>query len=101
MTYKPEESLEALIEMGSKGHYPLFYDEWLKMPFIKHKNFFKLTGTERTRAKKLFALISKHKRIEHKRTIISAFEQKDRELFIKAFMNLVQSKAINHNHIIQ
>lgn len=95
MTYRPEESMKALITLGIHGHYPLFLDEWLQDPTIKEKRFAKITGTERAKAKKLFSRVSKHKSLEHKKVIVLSMSDEERSLFIKAFFKIVEGKILD------
>ena len=93
--YRPEESMKALIHLGTQGHYPLFHEIWLTDPEIKEKKFQKITGLERARAKKLFQRVSKHRQLEHKKTVLLSMEDGDRILFMKAFFKLVEGKILD------
>lgn len=93
--YRPEESMKALIHLGTQGHYPLFHEVWLNHPELKEKKFQKITGLERARAKKLFQRVSKHRQLEHKKTVLLAMEDGDRILFMKAFFKLVEGKILD------
>ena len=95
IVYRPEESMNALIHLGTQGHYPLFHELWLKDPGIKEKKFQKITGLERARAKKLFQRVSKHRQLEHKKTVLLSMEDGDRILFMKAFFKLVEGKILD------
>ena len=93
--YRPEESMKALIQLGTQGHYPLFHELWLKDPEIKEKKFQKITGLERARAKKLFLRVSKHRQLDHKKTVLLSMNDGDRILFMKAFFRLVEGKILD------
>ena len=93
--YRPEESMKALINLGVQGYYPLFHELWMKDPEIKEKKFNKITGFERAKAKKLFQRISKHRNLEHKKTVLQSMSDEDRKLFMKAFFNLVEGKILD------
>lgn len=93
--YRPEESMKALIHLGIQGHYPLFHELWMKDPEIKEKRFQKITGLERARAKKLFQLVSKHRQLDHKKTVLLSMNDGDRILFMKAFFKLVEGKILD------
>lgn len=95
MTYRSNESLEALIEMGIKGFYPLFHESWLKNSDFQEKKFIKLTGIERARAKKLFQMVTKHRSLEHKKTLVFSLHEEDRIIFMKAFLKLVEGKILD------
>ena len=95
ISYRPEESMKALIELGVVGHFPLFHELWLNDPDIKKKRFQKITGLERARAKKLFQQVSKHRQLEHKKTVLLSMKDDDRKLFVKAFFKLVEGKILD------
>lgn len=83
--------------MGTHGHFPLFHECWLNDPEFKAKRLQKITGLERARAKLLFQKVSKHKKLEHKKTVVLAMRDEDRFLFIKAFFKLVEGKILDKN----
>lgn len=87
--------MNALIQLATQGHYPLFHEVWLKDPEIKEKKFQKITGLERARAKKLFQRVSKHRQLEHKKTVLLSMADEDRILFMKAFFKLVEVKILD------
>lgn len=95
ITYRPEESMKALIHLGTTGHFPLFHDIWMNDPDMKEKRFQKITGIERARAKKLFQQVSKHRQLEHKKTVLISMCDEDRKLFMKAFFKLVEGKILD------
>ena len=93
--YRPEESMKALINLGVHGHYPLFHESWITKSTLQKKNFLKITGIERARAKKLFNNVLKHRNLERKKIILLSMSDEDRDLFIKAFFNLVEGKILD------
>lgn len=93
--YRPEESMKALIQLGTQGHFPLFHELWMKDPAILDKKFHRITGLERARAKKLFQRVSKHRQLEHKKTVLLSMDDGDRKLFMKAFFKLVEGKILD------
>lgn len=93
--YRPEESMKALINLGMHGHYPLFHESWITEATTQKKNFLKITGVERARAKKLFTHVLKHRLLERKRIVLLSMNDEDRILFIKAFFKLVEGKILD------
>ena len=87
--------MKALIHLGTQGHFPLFHYSWLADPVMKEKKFQKITGLERARAKKLFQRVSKHRQLEHKKTVLLSMDEEDRKLFMKAFLKLVEGKILD------
>ena len=101
LSYRPEESMKALINIGMSGHYPLFYDAWLNDPEFKEKRFSKITGLERAKAKKLFQQVSKHRSLEHKKVALMSMSDEDRKIFIKAFFKMVEGKILDQKPELQ
>jgi hypothetical protein len=95
ISYRPEDSMKALIQLGTTGHFPLFHECWINDPGLKEKRFQKITGIERARAKKLFQQVSKHRQLEHKKTVVLSMNEDDRKLFMKAFFKLVEGKILD------
>lgn len=93
--YRPEESMKALIQLGVVGYYPLFHEIWMNDPDIKERRFQKISGLERARAKKLFQQVSKHRQLEHKKTVLISMSDDDRKIFMKAFFKLVEGKILD------
>ncbi len=93
--YRPEQSMKALIHLGTFGHFPLFHECWLSDPELGDKRFLKITGIERARAKKLFQIVSKHRKLEHKKTVLISMEDNDRKIFMKAFFKLVEGRILD------
>ncbi len=95
ISYRPEESMKALIHLGTVGHFPLFHDLWMNDPDMKEKRFQKISGLERARAKKLFQQVSKHRQLEHKKIVLISMKDEDRKIFMKAFFKLVEGKILD------
>ena len=95
ISYRPEESMKALIHLGTFGHFPLFHDLWLNWPELKERKFQKITGLERARAKKLFQQVSKYPQLERKRIVLLSMSEDDRKLFMKAFLKMVEGKILD------
>lgn len=87
--------MKALIQLGVVGYYPLFHEIWLNDPDIKERRFQKISGLERARAKKLFQQVSKHRQLEHKKTVLISMSDDDRKIFMKAFFKLVEGKILD------
>jgi hypothetical protein len=87
--------MKALINLGVQGHYPLFHESWINNTTLKQKNFLKITGVERARAKKLFTNVLKHRLLERKKIVLLSMNDDDRDLFIKAFFKLVEGKILD------
>ena len=91
-----DKNLKPLIELGKRGHYPLFQNDWLNEVREKH-----LSKTDQNKVKKLINQLSKHKTIERKKTLLFSLDKNEREIFIKAFLQVVEGKLLNEKMPIQ
>lgn len=94
--------------MGRNGHYPLFDSEWMYECFdewnLARENNQKrkfLTGNERVKARKILQRILQHRNIERQRTILLTLEKEDRNLFMRAFFQMVEGKILDNKPQIQ
>jgi len=88
-----EKSFQALIELGCQGHFPLFYPEWINQSCQK-ANVTKLKKSETKKMREILRRLSRYTNIERKRTVLLTLPAKDRQIFIKAFLNLVEDKIL-------
>ncbi|MBT3584851.1 MAG: hypothetical protein HN509_08080 [Halobacteriovoraceae bacterium] len=95
LSNRTDPSFKSLIEMGTKGFYPLFDPRWLNEFSTQESN--KLNTKEKAKAKRLWQRLSKHKSIERKKTILLSLTDEDRLLFIKAFFQTVEGKILDKN----
>lgn len=100
-SYRPENSMKALISLGIKGHFPLFYPNWIQEACLQDKVTKKLSQTDRAHAKMMFIHMTKHRSLEHKKIYLHSLSVHDRNLFIKAFLKLVEGKILDHGLDLQ
>lgn len=104
---KNEESIRSLIEMGTKGHFPLFAEEWVNTFFRedgttgKKKNHDKLTSREKMKAKQIIQRLAKHRTIERKKIVVMAMKDEERDLLVKAFMKMVEGRILDSKPHLQ
>lgn len=87
-----EHSMTALIELGAKGLYPLFHQEWIEQAGEYRKQ--KITGQDRINNKAIAKSIAKHKNLERKKTVLMALSEQERNTFIVDFLQKVESKIL-------
>ncbi|MFZ8934863.1 MAG: hypothetical protein ACO20H_11965 [Bacteriovoracaceae bacterium] len=97
--YIKDETMKSLIKIGAKGFFPLFED-------VCPRNFMgikstRMTKKEKSEAKKLLGRLEKHKCLDRKKTIIHSLLDEEKEILIKAFLNLVEGQIINERPGIQ
>jgi hypothetical protein len=93
-----DKALKTWVEIGTKGHFPLFLPEWMQEIEGHHK---KLTGNEKVKAKTLFKKICQHRTLEKQKTLLMAMNTEERCLFIKAFLKMVENKILDGSPEIQ
>ena len=90
---KNEQSLKTLVQLGTKGFFPLFYDNWIEDHF--EKQYSNLTSQEKQKAKQIMQKLVKHKSIDRKRTLLMELDENERRTFIKAFMKMVEGQILD------
>lgn len=90
------QGLDQLIEAGSTGYLPLFYQEWIMESFadkneVKRMSFSRAAET----VHKIYRQIERHHTIEKKKTAIQALANDDRKDFVLSFMKMVEYRALD------
>lgn len=90
------QGLDQLIEAGSSGYLPLFYQEWIAESFadkneVKRMSFSRAAET----VHRVYGKIEKHHSIEKKKTAIQALTSDDRKEFVLSFMKMVEYRALD------
>jgi len=88
-----EKSFQRLIELGTKGFYPLFYDAWVHDAKADERKT--LSSHEKRKAKLIMQKLQKHKSLERKRTLLLSLDDKERNYFVKAFLKMVEGKILD------
>jgi hypothetical protein len=90
------QGLDQLIEAGSTGYLPLFYQEWIMESFadkneVKRMSFSRVAET----VHKVYRQIERHHTIEKKKTAIQAMENDQRKDFVLSFMKMVEYRTLD------
>jgi hypothetical protein len=90
------QGLDQLIEAGSTGYLPLFYQEWITESFadkneVKRMSFSRAAET----VHKVYAKIERHHSIERKKTAIQAMKIDERKDFVLSFMKMVEYRTLD------
>lgn len=90
------QGLDQLIEAGSSGYLPLFYQEWITESFadkneVRRMSFSRAAET----VHKVYGQIEKHRSIERKKTAIQALKEDERKDFVLSFMKMVEYRALD------
>lgn len=87
------------IQMGVIGHYPLFFDDWLK-PSLEQRQHMNLRKASHN-VKHVFNILARHKTIEKKRTALLSMSKLSREEFIRSFFKVVENKMLEEVKTLQ
>lgn len=84
--------MDHYIGLAKTGHFPLFFNEWLKAP-LKENRPVSLAKANRT-VRSFFKKSEKHRSLERKKTLLIALPDKERQEFISSFLKVVERDII-------
>jgi len=87
------QGIQSLIELGTNGHYPLFPTEWFGS--LNLKNNSTISKSEKEKTHKILNRLAQHRSLDRKRTILYSLTDKEREIFLKVFFNMVENKLMS------
>ncbi len=85
---------EYLIELGTQGHFPLFFQDWIQDSFQGERKPISLSKA-RKEVKLTLDNLSRHKNFERKKIALSSMEKNKREVFIQSFFRVVENKILD------
>ena len=90
------QGLDQLIEAGSTGYLPLFYQEWITESFADKNEAKKMSFSRAAETvHKIYRQIEKHHSIEKKKTAIQALKNDERKDFVLSFMKMVEYRTLD------
>jgi hypothetical protein len=90
------QGLDQLIEAGSTGYLPLFYQEWIMESFADKNEAKKMSFSRAAETvHKIYRQIERHQTIEKKKTAIQALKNDERKDFVLSFMKMVEYRALD------
>ncbi len=88
--------LDQLIEAGSSGYFPLFYQDWIHESFADKATVQKISFSRAAETvHRFYKQIERHSSIERKKTAIQALGNEDRTDFILSFMKMVEYRTLD------
>ena len=88
--------LDQLIEAGSSGYFPLFYQDWILESFKDQEIVHKLSFSRAAETvHRVYKQIERHHSIDRKKTAIQALKQEDRKDVVLSFMKMVEYRALD------
>jgi hypothetical protein len=90
------QGLDQLIEAGSTGYLPLFYQDWI-LESYSDKNEVKKMSFSRAaeNVHRVYRQIERHHSIERKKTAIQALKPTERNEFVLSFMKMVEYRTLD------
>jgi hypothetical protein len=90
------QGLDQLIEAGSSGYFPLFYQDWIHESFADAGEVRKMSFSRAAETvHKFYKQIERHHSLERKKTAIQALKLDDRKDFVLSFMKMVEYRALD------
>lgn len=90
------QGLDQLIESGSAGFYPLFYQDWIHESMKDPKEVRQMSFSRAAETvHRVYKQIERHSSIERKKTAIQALKNDERKDFILSFMKMVEYRALD------
>jgi len=88
--------LDQLIEAGSSGYYPLFYQDWILESYsdaneVKRMSFSRAAET----VHRIYKEIERHHSIEKKKIAIQALKNDERKDFVLSFLKMVEYRTLD------
>lgn len=90
------QGLDQLIEAGSSGYFPLFYQDWIieslkEETVVRKMSFSRAAET----VHRVYKQIERHSSIERKKTAIQALKSEERQDFVLSFIKMVEFRALD------
>ena len=100
-----ENSLKYLIELGTKGHYPLFFNDWVNEYYTNNRTSqppkYSTLKKAKQQISERYNELSKHRNLDRQRMALQALGDGKREEFISSFMVVVESKIMDKIEVLQ
>ncbi len=90
------QGLDQLIEAGSAGFFPLFYQDWIHESFADPSEVRKLSFSRAAETvHRVYKQIERHNTLERKKIAIQALKNEDRKDFVLSFMKMVEYRTLD------
>ncbi len=90
------EGLDQLIEAGSSGYFPLFYQDWIHESCTDQIEVRKMSFSRAAETvHRVYKSIERHNSLERKKTAIGALKDVDRKDFVLSFMKMVEYRTLD------
>ena len=90
------QGLDQLIEAGSSGYFPLFYQDWIHESCRDQIEVKKMSFSRAAEnVHRVYKLIERHASLERKKTAIGALKNDERKEFVISFMKMVEYRTLD------
>lgn len=90
------QGLDQLIEAGSTGYFPLFYQDWIHESYADQSEARKMSFSRAAEVvHRVYKQIERHHSIERKKTAIQALKNDERKDFVISFMKMVEYRTLD------
>ena len=90
---------KQFIEMAKTGHYPLFFDEWVKTSMTPGQMVSLSMANQKVQT--VFTALERHRRIEKKKTALITMDKISREDFIRSYFKVVEHQVLKEDLKLQ
>lgn len=94
-----DKSFSSLIELGTRGHFPLFFSSWLEE--LSDIDIPHLSDQDKIKINNIKSRLSQHKGIERKKTFLISLTKNERQIFIKSFFEEVEGEILSTGRDLQ
>ena len=100
---KMDEGLNGLVELGTKGHFPLFLPQWIHSLSLNKDEGIKShpSNGELLNFERILSSLSNYPSLDKKKVLLLTLNDKDRDQFINIFFKMVESKILDQKNYIQ
>lgn len=100
-----ERSLNSLIEMGLKGHFPHIHPDWFKEyqelsafnpPLLRLTN-----KKEQKKVREVFDTLSRHQSFERKMMFLCSLTPEFRAKVIRTFLDMIENRLLDGKPVLQ
>jgi hypothetical protein len=89
-------NLDQLIEAGSAGFYPLFYQDWILESYQNPQEVRKISfSIAAENVHRVYKQIERHSSLDRKKTAIQALKNEERKEFVLSFMKMVEYRTLD------
>lgn len=80
--------MKNYLQLAKTGHYPLFFQEWIQADIREGDPLSFRVANKNVR--ETFKKLSKHRSSERKKIALTGLDEKERKIFIRSFIKVVE-----------